>query len=185
MSYPNEEQQAVLRQLYGTLLVLAPAGSGKTRIMANRLAAVIADGVAPGSTLGVTFTNRAAEQMYLAVRGACGSAATECRIQTFHSLCAWMLRLEARDLGLPADFVIYDEQDSIDLLRDCLAGTGVSPDAAFWQLSQIKSDCPPECLTLGEIPSLNLTVLAEPYRKALEDRGQRTEDRGQRTEDRG
>ena len=106
MSYPNEEQQAVLRQLYGTLLVLAPAGTGKTRIMANRLAAVIADGMPPGSTLGVTFTNRAAEQMRIAVRDVCGSAATECRIQTFHSLCAWMLRMEARDLGLPADFVI-------------------------------------------------------------------------------
>jgi DNA helicase-2/ATP-dependent DNA helicase PcrA len=169
MSYPNEQQQAVLRQLYGTLLVLAPAGTGKTRIMANRLAAVIADGMAPGSTLGVTFTNRAAEQMRIAVRDACGAVATDCRIQTFHSLCAWMLRMEARDLGLPADFVIYDEQDSIDLLRDCLAGTGIgiSPDAAFWQLSQIKSDCPAECLALAEIPPLNLSGLAEPYRKAL------------------
>ncbi|MCX6878649.1 MAG: UvrD-helicase domain-containing protein [Verrucomicrobia bacterium] len=167
MSYPNEEQQAVLRQLFGTLLVLAPAGTGKTRIMANRLAAVIAAGIPPGSTLGVTFTNRAAEQMRNAVRDACGSDATECRIQTFHSLCAWMLRLEARDLGLPSDFVIYDEQDSIDLLRDCLTGTGIGPDSAFWQLSQIKSDCPPECLTLGEIPALNLSGLAEPYRKAF------------------
>ena len=167
MSYPNEEQTAVLRQLYGTLLVLAPAGTGKTRIMANRLAAVIADGMPPGSTLGVTFTNRAAEQMRIAVRDVCGSDAAECRIQTFHSLCAWMLRMEARDLGLPADFVIYDEQDSIDLLRDCLTGISVSPDAAFWQLSQIKSDCPPDGLTVGEIPSFNLTGLTEPYRKAL------------------
>ncbi|MEI6702273.1 MAG: UvrD-helicase domain-containing protein [Deltaproteobacteria bacterium] len=167
MSYPNDEQQAVLQQLYGTLLVLAPAGTGKTRIMANRLAAVIADGMPPGSTLGVTFTNRAAEQMRLAVRDVCGSDAAECRIQTFHSLCAWMLRMEARDLGLSADFVIYDEQDSIDLLRDCLTGTNVSPDSAFWQLSQIKSDCPAECLSLAEIPPLDLSCLTEPYRKAL------------------
>lgn len=167
MSYPNEEQQAVLQQLYGTLLVLAPAGTGKTRIMANRLAAVIADGIAPGGTLGVTFTNRAAEQMRKAVREVCGAAAADCRIQTFHSLCAWMLRMEARDLGLSADFVIYDEQDSIDLLRDCLTGTTISPDAAFWQLSQIKSDCPAECLSLAEIPSLDLSGLTEPYRKAL------------------
>ena len=73
----------------------------------------------------------------------------------------------SRDLGLSADFVIYDEQDSIDLLRDCLTGTTISPDAAFWQLSQIKSDCPAECLSLAEIPTLDLTGLAEPYRKAL------------------
>ncbi len=61
MSYPNNEQKAVLAHLYGTLLVLAPAGTGKTRIMADRLAAVISEGMRPDKTLGVTFTNRAAE----------------------------------------------------------------------------------------------------------------------------
>lgn len=167
MNYPNEQQKAVLHRLHGTLLVLAPAGTGKTRIMADRLAAVIADGMPPELTLGVTFTNRAAEQMRNAVKISCGSSAKECRIQTFHSLCAWILRIEARDLGLPSDFVIYDEQDSIDLLRQCLAGTDISPDTAFWQLSQIKSDCPIGSLTLAEIPPLNLAGLSDPCRKAF------------------
>ncbi len=167
MSYPNHEQQAVLDHLYGTLLVLAPAGTGKTRIMADRLAAVIANGMPPEKTLGVTFTNRAAEHMRNAVKESCGTDAKECRIQTFHGLCAWILRLEARDLGLPADFVIYDEQDSIDLLRQCLSGTDISPDSAFWQLSQIKSDCPAESLSLSQIPQLDTSRLAEPFRKAI------------------
>lgn len=106
MSYHNQEQAAVLSHLDGTLLVLAPAGTGKTRIIADRLAAVIANGMPPEKTLGVTFTKCAAEHMRSAVRESCGVTAKDCRIQTFHGLCSWMLRVEARDLGLPADFVI-------------------------------------------------------------------------------
>jgi hypothetical protein len=116
MSYPNHEQAAVLRHLHGTLLVLAPAGTGKTRLMADRLAAVITAGMSPELTLGVTFTNRAAEHMRAAVQHSCGAAAKQCRIQTFHGLCASILRTEARALGLPADFVIYDEPKIKDLL---------------------------------------------------------------------
>ena len=74
--------------------------------MADRLAMAIAAGVPAEKTLGVTFTNRAAEHMRTAVQHACGLPATVCRIPTFHGLCAWMLRCEARDLGLPSDFVI-------------------------------------------------------------------------------
>jgi len=153
MTYPNPEQAAVLNHLHGTLLVLAPAGTGKTRLMADRLAAVIATGMPPELTLGVTFTNRAAEHMRAAVRESCGDHAKHCRIQTFHGLCAWILRIEARDLGLPSDFVNYDEEVSIDLLRVCLRGTYLKPDAAFWQLSQIKSDCPAAVFALAHCKS--------------------------------
>ncbi len=169
MTYPNQEQAAVLGHLHGTLLVLAPAGTGKTRLMADRLAAVIAAGMPPELTLGVTFTNRAAEHMRTAVKESGNPEAKKCVIQTFHSLCAWILRTEARDIGLPTDFVIYDEQDSIDLLRQCFAGTGtdLSPDSAFWQLSQLKSDCPATSLTLAEIPALNLAGLSAPLINAF------------------
>jgi DNA helicase-2/ATP-dependent DNA helicase PcrA len=169
MSYPNQEQAAVLGHLHGTLLVLAPAGTGKTRLMADRLAAVIAVGMPPELTLGVTFTNRAAEHMRTAVKESGNTEAKKCVIQTFHSLCAWILRTETRDIGLPTDFVIYDEQDSIDLLRQCFAGTGtdISPDSAFWQLSQLKSDCPATSLTLAEIPALNMAGLSETCVKAF------------------
>lgn len=171
MSYPNRDQAAVLGHLHGTLLVLAPAGTGKTRLMADRLAAVITAGMPPERTLGVTFTNRAAEHMRTAVKESGNSEAKKCVIQTFHSLCAWILRTEARDIGLPTDFVIYDEQDSIDLLRQCLKGASIpsdiTPDSAFWQLSQLKSDCPPASLTLAEIPTLNLAGLSVPLINAF------------------
>ena len=167
MSYPSHQQQAVLDHIHGTLLVLAPAGTGKTRIMADRLAAVIAKGIDPAKTLGVTFTNRAAEHMREAVSESCGAAAKECRIQTFHGLCAWILRMEARDLGLPADFVIYDAQDSIDILRQCLSGPYLSPDNAYWQLSQMKSDCPSELLTLAEVPRFCTSKGFSSFREAF------------------
>jgi hypothetical protein len=80
------------------------------------------------------------------------TAAKDCRIQIFHSLCVWMLRVEARDLGLPTDFVVYDEQDSIDLLQHCPGGGDSS---TYAQLSQLKSDCKPDDLTLAVIPTLN------------------------------
>ena len=155
MTYPNPEQRQILRHLHGTLLVLTPAGTGKTRLMADRLAAVIATGMPPEVILGVTFTNRAAEHMRGAVLESCGPAAKHCRIQTFHSLCAWMLRLESRDLGLPSDFVIYDEQDSIDLMRECRKAPDISPDSLFQQLSQMKSDCAEQELTLASIPTVH------------------------------
>ena len=167
MTYPNPEQQQVLDHLHGTLLVLAPAGTGKTRLMADRLAALIATGMSPEVTLGVTFTNRAAEHMRGAVQESCGPAAKLCRIQTFHSLCAWMLRLESRDLGLPSDFVIYDEQDSVDLMRECLKAPDLSPDSLFQQLSQMKSDCAEKELTLATIPALDMRHLAAPVRATI------------------
>ena len=167
MTYPNPEQRQVLDHLHGTLLVLAAAGTGKTRLMADRLAAVIASGMSPEVTLGVTFTNRAAEHMRGAVLESCGPAAKLCRIQTFHSLCAWMLRLESRDLGLPSDFVIYDEQDSIGLMRESLKAPDISPDSLFQQLSQMKSDCAEKELTLATIPALDMRRLAAPVSATL------------------
>lgn len=88
MSYVNHEQKQVLGHLHGTLLVLAAAGTGKTRLMADRLAMAIAAGVPAEKTLGASFTNRAAEHMRTAVQQACGLHAKDCRIQTFHGLCA-------------------------------------------------------------------------------------------------
>lgn len=167
MNYPNPKQRQVLDHLHGALLVLAPVGTGKTRLMADRVAAVIATGMSPELTLGVTFTNHAAEHMRTAVLGSCGPAAKLCRIQTFHSLCAWILRLESRDFGLPSDFVIYDEQDSIDLIRECLKAPDITPDSLFQQLSQMKSDCAEKELMLATIPALDMRHLPAPVRATL------------------
>jgi DNA helicase-2/ATP-dependent DNA helicase PcrA len=135
--------------------------------MADRLAAVIAAGMPPEKTLGVTFTNRAAEHMRAAVAESCGPAAKHCRIQTFHSLCAWILRIEARDLGLPSDFVIYDEQDSIDLMRESLKRGETGERGIYDQLSHLKSDCPDDQLSLATHPALDLRHLSGPVRETI------------------
>ncbi len=117
-TFPNAEQRRVLAHPTGALLVLAPAGTGKTRVMAERLRAVIADGtIAAGRTLCLTFTNRAAAQMREQVQQTLGPAARGIEVRTFHGLCARILRIEADALGLARDFCIYDEEDCQEILR--------------------------------------------------------------------
>jgi len=113
------QQQAVLHPS-GPLLILAGAGSGKTRTLTCRVAHLIgARGVPAESILAVTFTNKAAGEMGARVRQLVGDH--RAWISTFHSFCARLLRHEAHHLGYPRDFVIYDDQDQQRLLRDCLA----------------------------------------------------------------
>ncbi len=113
------QQQAVLHPS-GPLLILAGAGSGKTRTLTCRVAHLIgARGVPAERILAVTFTNKAAGEMGARVRQLVGDH--RAWISTFHSFCARLLRHEAHHLGYPRDFVIYDDQDQQRLLRDCLA----------------------------------------------------------------
>ena len=97
--FPNPGQRTIIDKLDGSLLVLAPAGTGKTRVMASRLAAAVENGIEPDRTLGVTFTNRAAGQMKTRVEHHLGATARQTNVRTFHGLCAWVLRsLRNRDL---------------------------------------------------------------------------------------
>ena len=89
--------------------------------MAARLARAIASGVAAEQTLGVTFTNRAAMQMRSQVEKELGVKSKHARVMTFHGLCAWMLREESQTLGLPRDFVVYDEEDQKEVMAEQLA----------------------------------------------------------------
>lgn len=154
--FPNPAQAEIIRQREGALLVLAPAGTGKTRVMAERLAMALEDGLAPARTLAVTFTNRAAAEMRARVAERLGKAAREVNIRTFHGLCAWILRREAPDLGLAQDFVIYDEEDSKEVLKFCLRKTTLKVQDVYWELSRLKSACPVHQLTLAEVPDLDL-----------------------------
>ncbi len=155
MGFPNAEQRRVMEQRTGALLVLAPAGTGKTRVMAERLALAIEGGMDPDRALGVTFTNRAASEMRARVERRLRDGAKQTNIRTFHGLCAWMLRQEAPDLGLARDYVIYDEEDSKEVLAYCLRSTGLKPDDAYWRISKLKSGCPVRNLRLGTAPALD------------------------------
>jgi DNA helicase-2/ATP-dependent DNA helicase PcrA len=151
--FPNAEQRAVIECSHGAILVLAPAGTGKTRVMGARLAHAINKGFHPRRTLCVTFTNRAAGEIRDRVRGELGTLADEVSVFTFHGLCAWILRCDASAIGLPRDFVVYDEQDCEELLVKLARGASNGREL-FYRISQLKANLPPSELGLSGIPKL-------------------------------
>jgi DNA helicase-2/ATP-dependent DNA helicase PcrA len=123
----NSVQQRAVRHGDGPLLVLAGAGSGKTRVLTYRVAHLITGmGVNPRRILAVTFTNKAADEMKKRVIDLVGGAAAHAWIGTFHSVCARMLRLEADWGWWTSSFSIYDETDQISLIKTCMEKTGLS-----------------------------------------------------------
>ena len=117
----NERQREAVFHEGGPLLVLAGAGSGKTRVLTYRLAHLIQGGrVRPHQTLAITFTNKAAGEMKERVVGLLGASSRWMWVCTFHSACARMLRQDAPLLGYRPNFTIYDEDDSARLIKHCL-----------------------------------------------------------------
>ncbi|AFY61261.1 DNA/RNA helicase, superfamily I [Synechococcus sp. PCC 6312] len=113
----NPAQAAIAQHLQGAILVLAPAGTGKTRVLTARLIQALKAGFQAQDILCLTFTNRAAQEMKTRVRQAIPDQAEHLTIKTFHGLCAWMLRQEATAMGLPADFTIFDDSDCQELVQ--------------------------------------------------------------------
>ncbi len=143
----NPGQRTAVETTEGPLLVLAGAGTGKTRVITYRIAHLIQKGVPAESILGVTFTNKAADNMKERVRDLllrAGLGAGDPWISTFHSFCARLLRKEAPRLGLSRSFAIYDEDDqtaAIKLALDRLGATekGASVRPFLWQISYAKN----------------------------------------------
>lgn len=114
----NPEQREAVLHIDGPLLILAGAGSGKTRVIAQRIAYLVSEGYAqPDELLAVTFTNKAAEEMRTRVESLLEVSLAGSWISTFHALCARLLRREASAIGLTRDFVIYDSSDQVSLLK--------------------------------------------------------------------
>ena len=122
----NPEQQEAVLQTDGALLILAGAGSGKTRVIAHRIAHLVSSGICPPDRiLAVTFTNKAAEEMRTRVETLLGIDCRQMWISTFHALCARLLRREAPHIGLSRDFVIYDSTDQLTVIKQALRELGV------------------------------------------------------------
>jgi DNA helicase-2/ATP-dependent DNA helicase PcrA len=142
----NPRQKEAVTHTEGPLLVLAGAGSGKTRVLAHRIAYILEKaGARPGEILAVTFTNKAAGEMKDRVRGLVGGAAAGLWMGTFHSMCAKILRVEGRRLGIAPDFTIYDEQDQTALVKQAMADLGLSltrttPSTILSRISWAKSN---------------------------------------------
>ncbi|MEC9488191.1 MAG: DNA helicase PcrA [Halanaerobium sp.] len=116
----NEQQQEAVQQITGPVLVLAGAGSGKTRVLTKRIAYLISRGIDPSSILAVTFTNKAADEMKQRVRSLLGAGALNIMVSTFHSFCVRVLRREAGKLGYKQNFVIYDSSDQRQAVKQIL-----------------------------------------------------------------
>ncbi len=120
LSTLNEPQREAVLHGNGPLMIIAGAGSGKTRVLTYRIARLIETGVDPFRILSLTFTNKASGEMRSRIEGAVGTEARNIWMGTFHSVFAKILRIEARYLGYTSDFSIYDTDDSKSLLRSII-----------------------------------------------------------------
>ena len=141
----NPEQREAVLHIGGPLLILAGAGSGKTRVITSRIAYHVGDGHAqPHEVLAVTFTNKAAEEMRGRVASLLGSDVSGMWVSTFHALCARLLRREGPAIGLSRDFVIYDSSDQLSVVRRALKQLQIDenfiqPRAALSRISGAKN----------------------------------------------
>ena len=141
----NSAQREAAQVVEGPLLILAGAGSGKTRVLTHRISYLIEEiGIPPWNILAVTFTNKAAGEMRERVENLLGSATQNIWIGTFHSICARLLRFEAPAFGLDASFTIYDEEDRRTLMRRILKPLNIpeeelTPRSAIAQISRAKN----------------------------------------------
>jgi DNA helicase-2/ATP-dependent DNA helicase PcrA len=145
LSSLNPEQQEAVLKTEGPLLILAGAGSGKTRVIAHRIAYMVSESfAAPDRILAVTFTNKAAEEMRTRIEAL---LRVDCRgmwISTFHALSARLLRREAAQIGLSRDFVIYDSTDQLAVIKQALREIGMEdttlqPRLALARISHAKN----------------------------------------------
>lgn len=134
----NEAQRAPVVHKDGAVMVIAGAGSGKTRVLTYRIAYLMQQGVDPFNILALTFTNKAAREMKERIGRIVGqSEARNLWMGTFHSVFARILREEAYRLGFPRDFTIYDQQDSQRLISAIIKEMGL--DKEVYKYKQIAS----------------------------------------------
>src|SRR5713101_10014657 len=160
----NSAQREAVLHGDGPLLILAGAGSGKTRVITRRIAHLVQErGVPPWKILGVTFTNKAAQEMRDRLSSLLGPRAQDLWVSTFHSAAALMLRREAERVGLTRSFVIYDDADQLALVRRAVReaevdATLISPRELLSRIDQEKNN--------GRLPSQAQAPPGE-YRKQV------------------
>lgn len=142
----NPEQKKAVLHTEGPLLVLAGAGSGKTRVLTHRIAYLIEEtGVRPWNILAITFTNKAAREMKERIENLIGSDANDIWVGTFHSCCVRILRREIERLGYDRNFVIYDADDQVSLIKSCLEQLNINdknfpPRSVLYEIGRAKDE---------------------------------------------
>ncbi len=175
LSSLNPEQREAVLHTEGPLLILAGAGSGKTRVIAYRIAYLIGSALArPHEVLAVTFTNKAAEEMRERVSALIGDDARDVWVSTFHSLCARLLRREAPAIGLSRDFVIYDSSDQQVAVKQVMRELQIDdkliqPRQVLGRISQAKNRMEaPDKVGNGGYRDEQIAKIYDGYVKALE-----------------
>jgi DNA helicase II / ATP-dependent DNA helicase PcrA len=173
----NPAQREAVLHRDGPLLILAGAGSGKTRVITSRIAHLIGKRhAAPDEVLAVTFTNKAAEEMRDRVSGLVGDDGLGVWLSTFHALCARLLRREAPKIGLSRDFVIYDSSDQVAVVRQAERELGIDdkfvpPRAALSRISHAKNrmEGPESMRGSWNVRDEQIAKIYERYLEALKD----------------
>jgi DNA helicase II / ATP-dependent DNA helicase PcrA len=173
----NPEQREAVLHRDGPLLILAGAGSGKTRVITFRIAHLIGDAHArPDEVLAVTFTNKAAQEMRERVQALIGSDAGGVWLSTFHALCARLLRREAPKINLSRDFVIYDSSDQVAVVKQAQRELGIDdklvpPRAALSRISHAKNrmEGPDALRGKWNLRDEQIAKIYEKYLQALRD----------------
>jgi DNA helicase-2/ATP-dependent DNA helicase PcrA len=170
----NPQQREAVLATEGPVLVLAGAGSGKTRVITHRIAHLVLEkGIPSEQVLAVTFTNKAAGEMKARVESLLGGA-LKSWISTFHSLCVRILRRDAEAAGLPRDFLIYDDDDQLAAVREALKALDLSeklhpPRRILSRISARKnSGRDPESPDSDSVGAGLLSRIAERYRATLD-----------------
>lgn len=141
----NPEQRGAVEQTTGPVMIIAGAGSGKTRVLTYRIAHLMQQGVDPFNIMALTFTNKAAREMKERIAHIVGTEAKNLWMGTFHSIFAKILRFEAHRLGYPSNFTIYDTDDSKSLIKSILNEQGLDdkvykPSMVYNRISAAKNN---------------------------------------------
>jgi superfamily I DNA/RNA helicase len=169
----NPRQKEAVEHTEGPLLILAGAGSGKTRAITMRTAYLIYTGVRAGSVVAVTFTNKAAKEMKERVKSMVKGKNGTPVVSTFHSLCLKILRREIEHLGYRKDFTIYDTSEQVSLLRNILSDIkfydrSFKAESILERISRTKNDFAPPDTVSSDDPVEEVSAMLYPrYREAL------------------
>lgn len=118
----NELQKQIIFKIEGAFLISAPVGTGKTTVLAERVINAVSLGIKSEEILCLTFTNRTAEEMAQRIRQKLSNKQVfdALTVKTFHGFCAYFIKAEAKEIGIPADFVIFDDEDQVETMKKAL-----------------------------------------------------------------